>query len=166
MCAECAKHNSEGVQCAYESNGFRYIIEQSRTEHRDGAITGTIWRSCIHENAYRRGGSFRVEGDGSITRAPAGEGLLFVINEGSNTVRSFTYDSTGALTVAAHPSISSGGTDPRAIAIDIAKKMLFVANQTTNDIKVLTYDSNAQMTAKGSIVDCGGQAPSGLLFIP
>lgn len=45
--------------------------EVSRTEHRDGAITGTIYRTIPNMPGYaRRAGGFRIEPDGRISRGP------------------------------------------------------------------------------------------------
>jgi hypothetical protein len=48
----------------------KYFYEASRTEHRDGAITGSIHK-FVGEDRARKSGTFRIEGDGTITRAPA-----------------------------------------------------------------------------------------------
>lgn len=74
---------STGLQNVYEDGGVRYMVEVSRREHDDGAITGTILRNVpvtadmIARGAkpdsiyYRRCGSFRIDGDGTVRRAPA-----------------------------------------------------------------------------------------------
>lgn len=62
----------------WEDNGNTYFFEVSRKEHDDGAITGTIFkmveaspnspestRFFCNKVSY-----FRIEGDGTITRAP------------------------------------------------------------------------------------------------
>lgn len=54
-----------------DANNVRCFYETSRREHRDGAITGTIWRYLPDGEHVRKAGSFRIEGDGTITRAPA-----------------------------------------------------------------------------------------------
>ena len=46
-----------------------FFWETSRVEHGDGAITGAIWR-FVGEDSCRRCGTFRIEGNGIITRAP------------------------------------------------------------------------------------------------
>ena len=52
-----------------------FMYETSRTEHSDGAITGSVSRitgaapgGAIYA---RRSGSFRIEGDGKVSKAPA-----------------------------------------------------------------------------------------------
>lgn len=55
--------------------GTEYFWELSRTEHYDGAITGTIMK-VVEKRADGvsmavRSGTFRIEGDGTVTRAPA-----------------------------------------------------------------------------------------------
>ena len=62
--------DSTGIQNVFEANGQRYMWEHSRKEHGDGAITGRIWR-FLPDERITPNGSFRIEGDGSITRAPA-----------------------------------------------------------------------------------------------
>lgn len=45
--------------------------ETSRVEHNDGAITGSIFRYTTPEQTHvRKAGSFRIEGNGQITRFP------------------------------------------------------------------------------------------------
>ena len=59
-----------GSQNVYHDKTGKCFFETSRTEHDDGAITGSIWRFLPDERC-RRVGSFRVEGGGTVTRAPA-----------------------------------------------------------------------------------------------
>jgi len=62
---------STGSQnCWEQENKKRYFWETSRTEWPDGSITGTIFRFVGGEHV-RRSGTFRINGDGSIERAPA-----------------------------------------------------------------------------------------------
>lgn len=61
---------STGSQNVFRVNNERYFFETSRKEHSDGAITGTVWRFLPDDKHVRRCGSFRIEGDGSVTRAP------------------------------------------------------------------------------------------------
>lgn len=65
-----ACRKSTGSSNVWTENGKRYFYETSNTEHRDGAITGTIWRFIGNEHAVRAG-SFRINPDGDIGRAPA-----------------------------------------------------------------------------------------------
>lgn len=62
--------DSTGMSNTYEAKGKRFFFEVSNTEHEDGAITGTIAR-FINESQCVSAGSFRINGDGSIARAPA-----------------------------------------------------------------------------------------------
>lgn len=66
----CCAHNAGGVCNLYTAGGHDYVVDASRTEHADGAITGSIWRSVADANAYYRRGSWRIEGDGTISRGP------------------------------------------------------------------------------------------------
>lgn len=60
-----------GASNTYVANGTKYFYESSRVEHEDGAITGAVWK-MIDEKHCRKAGSFRIEGDGSVARYPAG----------------------------------------------------------------------------------------------
>lgn len=51
-------------------DGNRYFFQNSRTEHDDGAITGTTYRYLPDGEHVRKSGTFRIEGDGSVTRYP------------------------------------------------------------------------------------------------
>lgn len=55
-----ACYKQSGISNLWRENGREYFFEHSRTEHADGAITGTIWPR----------GSFRIEGNGEVSRAP------------------------------------------------------------------------------------------------
>lgn len=65
----CVKQT--GSQNTYESRGSKYFWEASRTEHADGAITGTVFK-MVDENRCKRAGSFRINGDGTVARYPTG----------------------------------------------------------------------------------------------
>jgi hypothetical protein len=57
-------------QNTFVPNGdVKYFWETSHREYGDGAITGTIWK-FLPNGFCRRSGTFRIEGDGTITRAP------------------------------------------------------------------------------------------------
>lgn len=84
---------STGSSNTYKVGNERYFFEISNKEHADGAITGTIMRivpapashramiaptaaemACgVEAETFfaRKAGSFRINGDGSIARAPA-----------------------------------------------------------------------------------------------
>ncbi len=59
-----------GMSNVYESRGQQYFFELSRTEHTDGAITGSIWNKRL-SGLCKKTGTFRIEGDGTQTRAPS-----------------------------------------------------------------------------------------------
>ena len=67
--AACLK--STGSQNTYKNRGETYFFENSRREYEDGAITGTIWRFLPNDTHVRKSSSFRINGDGSIERAPS-----------------------------------------------------------------------------------------------
>lgn len=54
----------------FKQGGKQYFYDISRTEHDDGAITGAIYH-MLPGNMCRKTSTFRIEGDGTITRAPA-----------------------------------------------------------------------------------------------
>jgi len=64
-----------GSPNVFRVNGREYFWEVSSVEHDDGAITGTIVRvegpgSTPDSTACRSAGSFRINGDGTVARAP------------------------------------------------------------------------------------------------
>lgn len=89
--AACAEQS--GMSNVAVVDGVRHVIELSNREHADGAITGTLMREVLrgpqqahvappaHELALgiaqqegfmaKPAGTFRINGDGSIARAPA-----------------------------------------------------------------------------------------------
>jgi hypothetical protein len=58
-----------GSQNVFEVERVKYFWEVSRREHNDGAITGSIFRLDTGGMAHRAG-SFRINPDGSVARAP------------------------------------------------------------------------------------------------
>lgn len=64
-----------GSSNVFEAGGKRYFYEVSNTEHGDGAITGSIWKFLTHNpdgsGKCVKAGSFRINPNGSIARAPA-----------------------------------------------------------------------------------------------
>ena len=62
--------NQMGSQNTYEYRGSKYFFDTSRKEHTDGAITGSVFK--MTGELCRKCGSFRIEGNGTVTRAPAG----------------------------------------------------------------------------------------------
>lgn len=64
-----------GMQnCYLGTDGSEFMYEVSRTEHADGAITGSVWRLVVMDESDSKGavaaGNFRIAGDGKITRWP------------------------------------------------------------------------------------------------
>jgi hypothetical protein len=63
-----------GSQNVYVTSRGKYFWEISRTEHRDGAITGTV-RKVVREDPdgtmwAKTAGSFRIGPTGEVSRAP------------------------------------------------------------------------------------------------
>jgi len=52
-----------------DHKGTEYFWERSNKEHADGAITGTMFK-MVGDTHCQKAGTFRIEGDGKITRAP------------------------------------------------------------------------------------------------
>lgn len=59
-----------GSSNAFESKGTRYFWELSRTEHHDGAITGSVYK-MVSATQCRRASTLRIEPNGQVSRAPA-----------------------------------------------------------------------------------------------
>jgi hypothetical protein len=66
--------NQTGSQNVYKYKGIRYMWEINPVEHRDGSITGTIYRF----DAGQRVGAFKISGKGTIV---SGYGLSSLIGE-------------------------------------------------------------------------------------
>ena len=50
----------------------KYFTEVSNREYNDGAITGSILRDLPEKPGFcRKAGTFKINGDGSVARAPA-----------------------------------------------------------------------------------------------
>jgi hypothetical protein len=58
-----------GSSNTYLHKGEKRFWEQSRTEHADGAITGKVFE-FVGETSAVFVGSFRIEGNGDVTRGP------------------------------------------------------------------------------------------------
>ena len=54
----------------WQEGGQSYLFEAGRREHADGAITGMLYRMTDSVHAVRVG-TFRIEGDGRLSRGPA-----------------------------------------------------------------------------------------------
>lgn len=63
FCFKQSKSNN-----VFSSKGNNYFIEWSGTEHRNGAITGSIMKMI--GTLCRKSGSIRIEPDGRISKAP------------------------------------------------------------------------------------------------
>jgi hypothetical protein len=58
-----------GSSNAWHEGDAGYFFEVSRKEHDDGAITGAVMK-MLSNGWARRAGTFRIDGDGKIERAP------------------------------------------------------------------------------------------------
>jgi hypothetical protein len=63
----CLKNSKS--QNVWSLNGKTYFWENSRVEHDDGSIKGSIWK-FVEDDKCKRCGTFRINGDGSIHHAP------------------------------------------------------------------------------------------------
>jgi len=61
---------NSGSQNTWSTSKGKYFFETSRVEHGDGAITGTVWKFRPDGIHVRRSGTIRINGDGTIERAP------------------------------------------------------------------------------------------------
>lgn len=61
---------NSGSQNKWSVKGETYFFETTCTDHEDGAICGSIWRYLPDGEHVRRSGTFRINGDGTIARAP------------------------------------------------------------------------------------------------
>jgi len=61
--------HASGQQNTFSMRGRHYFWERSRTEHADGAITGSVWR-MQDDGRCKRTGTFRIEPEGHVSRAP------------------------------------------------------------------------------------------------
>lgn len=69
MSALCIEQTGSSNQ--YLVGDQKYFFETSRKEHGDGAITGQILKYLPDGEHVRKSGSFRIEGNGTISRGPA-----------------------------------------------------------------------------------------------
>jgi len=53
---------------AYHAKGKDYIWQTSDTVYADGAVSGTIF--CCGQDGKKPVSSFRIDGDGTVVRAP------------------------------------------------------------------------------------------------
>lgn len=67
---EAACRRSTGMQNTWEYNGTRYFWEFPTTEHRDGRITGPVFR-FLPDGYARKSGRYAINPDGSIDTMPA-----------------------------------------------------------------------------------------------
>ena len=65
-----ACHALSGCSNVYTTPKGKYFFQVTRKEHYDGAITGTLMKYLPGTNLVKPGGSFRIEGDGEVTRGP------------------------------------------------------------------------------------------------
>ena len=68
-------YNSTGFNNVYKNRGKTYMLEVSSVEHNDGSITGSIlvqFGETKSDGSFsaHRCGTFRINGDGTIERAP------------------------------------------------------------------------------------------------
>ncbi len=72
-----ACRESTGMSNVWKDGDDEFMYELSSKEHDDGAITGTIEKRVAGPASnpdglyYKRAGTFRINGDGTIARAPA-----------------------------------------------------------------------------------------------
>jgi hypothetical protein len=60
-----------GTQNEFRTPRGSYFYEISRTEHYDGAITGSVWKTLPGGTHCTKAGTFRIDGDGTFAHGPA-----------------------------------------------------------------------------------------------
>lgn len=66
----CYKQTS--IQNVYEVNGQRFMIEPSRRENSDGAVTGKVYKMLSDNRVWTISPtSFKIGGNGQLVRCPA-----------------------------------------------------------------------------------------------
>ncbi len=66
--------STHGSQNTYRVNGVEYFFDVSRREYDDGRICGTVYRmesDGAGRGFCRKVSTFRINGDGTVDRAPA-----------------------------------------------------------------------------------------------
>jgi hypothetical protein len=61
---------NSGSQNQWSEKGNTYFFEHTRRDHDDGAICGSIWKFLPDGVHVRKSGSFRINGDGTVAKAP------------------------------------------------------------------------------------------------
>jgi 6-phosphogluconolactonase (cycloisomerase 2 family) len=126
--------------------------------------TGAVYIATQGDNLIssflldRAAGKVTTNGNGVATGSlpsagittPAGD-AIFILNKNSNDISRYTVKTDGTLT-AVTPNISTGGTNPVAMAMDGAGKFLFVLNQGTagarnaGSVEVFSIAASAALT--------------------
>ena len=91
----------------------------------------------------------------------------YVLNSGDNTVSAYTVDKTSGLLTSTGSAVSTGGTNPAAMAADLFGKYLFVVNKDSNSIAAFAINgtTGALTTVPGSPY-ATGLAPTGVAVDP
>jgi len=61
---------NSGSQNQWTDKHGTYFFETTCRDHDDGEICGSIWRYLPDGTHVRKSGTFRINGDGTIDRAP------------------------------------------------------------------------------------------------
>lgn len=61
---------NSGSQNQWSEKGKTYFFEHTRKDHADGAICGAIWKFLPDGVHVRKSGTFRINPDGTVDRAP------------------------------------------------------------------------------------------------
>jgi len=130
--------------------------------------TGAVYVATQGDNLIspflldRAAGKVTTNGNGVATGSlptagittPAGD-AIFIINTNSNDISRYTVKTDGTLTPVT-PNVSTGGTNPIAVAMDGSGKFLFVLNQGTvgalnaGSVEVFSIGSSAALTDVGT----------------
>ncbi len=82
------------------------------------------------------------------------------------SISQYTIGPNGALTPMFTPSVSTGGNDPRYIAVDPLGKYIYVSNITSNTVSQFTIGPDGSLTAMSTPTVLMGDVTGGKLYYP
>ncbi|HPW18187.1 MAG TPA: beta-propeller fold lactonase family protein [Candidatus Aminicenantes bacterium] len=91
----------------------------------------------------------------------------FVLNSGDNTVSAYTVDGASGQLAAAGAAVSTGGTNPAALAADVFGQYLFVVNKDSDTVAAFAINgTTGALTAVPGSPYATGLAPTGVAVDP
>ena len=105
-------------------------------------------------------------GPAGVREGTAAPAIVYVANNGSNTVSGYTINATTGALVAATGSPFAAGTNPAAVAVSSNGAFAFVANSGSNNVSAYTINATTGvLTAAGAAV-AAGTNPSAITVSP